>query len=398
MITKNITPSVYYTGVDDHTTPLFESLWPLPYGVTYNSYIVKGEATALIDTAELNSYEAYLSNLLNHGIDAPEYLIINHMEPDHSGCIPLLCERFPKMKIVGNRLTVGMIKGYYHIEDDTRYLVVKDGDTLDLGAGRVLSFHTIPMVHWPETMVTWLESEGVLFSGDAFGTFGTTDGNPIDEHLPGIDVFMSEMHRYYACIVAKYADQVQRALTKLADKEIKYICSTHGPVWHKHVAEVIATYNALSTYKVEPGVVIAYGSMYGNTTEMAQLLAERLEAAGITVKLHNMSNTNLSFVLADIWRYNGLIIGAPTYNGAVFPPVAALLSALEGRGLRNHVAAAFGSFTWAGAACKKIAEALAGLSLDMPAAPVEMKMSMNPATRAALIEMADTLVPAILAD
>lgn len=392
----HITDSVIYMGVDDHTTTLFESLWPLPAGVSYNSYLVKGEATALIDTAEIHTLPEFLCRLRQHNVENIDYLVVNHMEPDHSGLIPEMKKLYPEMKIVGNALTVNMIKCYYNIDGPQAFLTVKDGDTLDLGNGHVLSFHTIPMVHWPETMVTYLACQGVLFSGDAFGTFGALNGAVTDSMIGDPDVYFREMRRYYACIVAKYATPVQNALAKLGSLELKYICSTHGPVWEKHLHRVIEEYDRLSSHKTQPGVVIAYGSMYGHTARMAEVLAQRLAEKGVAnIKVYNVATTDLSFILADIWKYNGLIIGGPTYNASVFPPVKNLLDALKMRGLKNHVAAAFGSFTWASASCAQIAAALSEMKLDMAGNPVDMKMEMSDETECALCALADAMAQKI---
>lgn len=319
------------------------------------------------------------------------------MEPDHSGLIPLICERHPNLKIVGNRLTIGMVKGYYHIDDDSRFLEVKDGGSLDLGAGRVLSFYTVPMLHWPETMVTWLPSEGVLCSGDAFGTFGAVKGALLDSELADKNAIFGEMYRYYACIVAKYGQQVQSALAKLKNLDIKYICSTHGPIWHKYASEVIGIYNELSSNVTRKGAVIAYGSMYGHTEKMAEVLAKRLIERGVPeVKMHNISTADLSFVLADIWRYNGLLIGSPTYNASTFPPVTTLMAALKLRGLKQRVAGAFGDFTWASTACKLLTDSLTEMGLELPAQPVDMKMDMTASDRERLVQMADSMALAIM--
>lgn len=392
-----ITDSVIYMGVDDHTTTLFESLWPLPAGVSYNSYLVKGEATALIDTAEIHTLPEFLARLRQHDVNKIDYLVVNHMEPDHSGLIPELKLLYPDMKIVGNALTVNMINGYYGISDSESFLIVKDGDTLDLGKGRVLSFHTVPMVHWPETMVTYLACEQLLFSGDAFGTFGAMNGAVYDTMIGDADIYFREMRRYYACIVAKYATPVQNALAKLGSLPLKYICSTHGPVWCEQVHRVIEEYDRLSRNVTEPGAVIVYGSMYGNTAQMAEIIASRLSEKGVDkIKVYNAATTDLSFILADIWKYNGLIIGAPTYNASIFPPVRNLLEALKLRGLKHHVAGAFGSFTWASVACRQIADALTDMGLDLTGEPVEMKMSLTPETESKLRAMADAIAAKIV--
>lgn len=387
---SKISSSVYYIGVDDHKTRLFESLWPLPHGVSYNSYIVKGEKTALIDTVEAHCSSEYLDHIHALGV-TPDYLVVNHMEPDHSGAMTALAAEYPHMKIVGNRLTLGMIRGFYPEICSGRFVEVQDGEVLSLGGGIDLSFHTIPMVHWPETMATYLASEGVLFSGDAFGTFGALNGRVLDTEIDATEMYFDEMYRYYACIVAKYAAPVQKALAKLHGIDIKKICSTHGPVWSGEAGRVIAQYDAMSSGEAQRGVTVVCGSMYGHTWQTAQVLAGTMEAQGITVRLHDASRTDLSFILADIWRYKGLLIGSATYNASVLPPIQALLSALEMRGLSRRVAAAFGNYTWAPAAAQKIDTALRNLGLDMAAYPVQVKMTPQEADISRLRTLAQSL-------
>ncbi len=345
---KEITRDVYYAGVNDRVTSLFEGLWPLPQGVSYNSYIVKGaDSVALIDTVRIDEVREFLNNVetiaAGRGID---YLVINHMEPDHSGSIPEVVRAYPGVKIVGNSQTIGMVKGFYHIDDDDRFVEVKDGSTIDLG-GRTLTFHLTPMVHWPETMMTYLAEERLLFSGDAFGTFGALNGGVIDSEMD-TDRFLPEMYRYYSNIVGKYGKFVQRALAKLSGLELDYICSTHGPVWHDRIKEVVALYDQLSAYRSEPGVTIVYGSMYGNTAEVAELIARELSALGVrTIRVHNASTSSMSDIISDAFRYKGLIVGSATYSMRLFPPVETFMNAMETREVQGKVFAAFGGYTWA---------------------------------------------------
>lgn len=345
---KEITQGVYYVGVNDRVTNLFEGLWPLPKGVSYNSYIVKGnDSVALIDTVRIDEVREFLGNVGDiagsRGID---YLVINHMEPDHSGSIPEVVRAYPDVRIVGNAQTIGMIKGFYHIVDDSRFVEVKDGSVIDLG-GRELTFHLTPMVHWPETMMTYLPDCRLLFSGDAFGTFGALDGGVIDTEMD-TDRFFPEMYRYYSNIVGKYGKFVQRALAKLSCLPLDYICSTHGPVWHERISEVVALTDRLSAYRSEPGVTIVYGSMYGNTAEVAELIARELSAAGVrTIRVHNASTSAMSDIISDAYRYEGLIVGSATYSMRLFPPVETFMNAMETREIQGKVFAAFGGYTWA---------------------------------------------------
>lgn len=346
---------IYYVGVNDRRTPRFEGLWPLPFGVSYNSYIVVDDKVALIDTAEASFGEEYLSNVKSViGDKKVDYLIINHMEPDHSGLISQMFRLYPDMKIIGNKITQGMVKGFYGIEDESAYQVMADGDTLSLGS-KTLRFVTTPMVHWPETMMTFVEEDHLIFTGDAFGAFGALNGGVVDDQIP-TDIHIEEMYRYYSNIVGKYGAFVQKALAKVSGLSFDYICSTHGPVWHKRIPEVVSIYNRLSLYEPEDGITLVYGSMYGNTERLAEMIARELCNRGFNnLHVHNASCSEMSYMISDAFRYKGLIIGSPTYSMTVFPPVQTLLTALQTREIKNKVFGGFGSYTWAPAAAKQIA-------------------------------------------
>lgn len=390
-----ITPSVFYVGINDRTTHKFENLWPLPYGVSYNSYLVKGnDKLALVDGVE----KSFMHNLL-HNVESevhsltPDFLIVNHMEPDHSGTIPDLLEAFPKMKIIGNKITIGMLKGFYGITEDHCF-EVKENDTISLG-GITLKFIMTPLVHWPETMMTYLEEEGVLFSGDAFGCFGALNGGVVDNEME-TDWYIPEMYRYYSNIVAKYGKPVQMALKKLSNIDVKYICSTHGPVWKERIREVVDIYKRMSLYEGEDGVCIVYGSMYGNTGSIADIIANRLTEKGIrNIKIHNAGKSDLSFMISDAVRYKGLIVGSATYNGHMFPPVEEFLTAMEVREIKNKVIATFGSYTWASAACNKMKECFDRLKIES-VATMDMKQAPDKTDYETAISIADKVVEALI--
>ncbi len=365
---------IFYAGVNNRTAELFEELWPIPQGVCYNSYVVVGDKVALIDTVPACYCIKFLHKIAAIIGDRPiDYLVINHMEPDHSGAIQIIRQQYPGIKIVGNNKTAEMIAGYYGITDNV--LTIKEGDTIDLGAGKSLRFIITPMVHWPETMMTYVESDRFLFTGDAFGCFGALNGGVVDEEM-NTDMYIPEMYRYYSNIVAKYGAMVQNALKKTAPLAIDYICPTHGPVWHERAAEVVEIYDRMSRFEAEPGVVIAYGSMYGNTEERVEAVAAELIKAGVkNVKIYNLSHTSYSYVLADVMRYKGLIVAGPTYSNELFPPVAALMKALRLRDIRNRAFAYFGSFTWAPAVTKRIEAEVEHLKVDVVAAPFNMKQA-----------------------
>lgn len=394
MNVRQIAEPVYYVGVNDRTTYKFENLWPLPYGVSYNSYLVKGsEKIALIDTVEISSMKRFVDSIKEVlGERKIDYLVVNHMEPDHSAGIPGIVEMFPDLKIIGNRQTISMIKGYYGI-DDERFLEIKEGDFIKLGDVS-LRFILTPMVHWPETMMTYVEEKGVLFTGDAFGCFGALNGGVVDSQMD-TDMYFPEMYRYYSNIVGKYGLPVQKALGKTKDLKIEFICPTHGPVWHEKIGEVIDIYDRLSQYKGEDGVTIVYGSMYGNTEEIAETIAARLSEKGIkTIKVHNVSKSELSFIISDAFRYRGLIVGGPTYSMKLFPPIAEFMAAMEIREIKNKVIATFGSFTWSSTACAKLNECAANMKLE-PVASLDMKQSPKMTDIEAAIQLADAVASAL---
>lgn len=389
-----ITNGVHYVGVNDRTTERFEGLWPIPNGVSYNSYIVKGsEKNALIDTVEIGEIRTLLTAVKSeNGNDKLDYLIINHMEPDHSGGINIVLATYPECKLVGNKQTIAMVKGYYGVQDD-RILEIKDGDKIDLG-GKTLRFILTPMVHWPETMMTYIEEDRVIFSGDAFGTFGALNGGITDTEMD-TSWYTDEMYRYYSNIVGKYGKAVQNALQKAGSIDIQYICSTHGPVWHDRVKEVIGIYDRLSRYESEPGVTIVYGSMYGNTAEVAEEIARQLSARGVrNIKIHNASKSNLSYMISDAFRYEGIIVGSPTYSMHIFPPVEQFMIALETREVKNKVLATFGSFTWASAAKKLLGSYAEKMNLDIVGS-LEMKHRAGENTMQEATELADKVAAAL---
>ena len=353
-LNTEIAKDIFYVGVNDRIKHKFENMLPLPYGVSYNSYLITDEKTALIDTVDVCYGEVFIDKIKSQlGEKSIDYLIINHMEPDHSGSISLIRKYYPNMTIVGNKKTLEMLEGYYGIDDNT--LEISDGEVLSLGKHK-LQFHFTPMVHWPETMMTYDETENVLFSGDAFGCFGTLDGGVMDTEM-NVDKYWDEMIRYYANIVGKYGAPVQKALQKLTPLDIKIICSTHGPVWKEYVSKAVDIYDRMSRYEGKEGAVVVYGSMYGNTERMAEAVAQGLTMGGIkNVILHNVSKSDASVILRDIFKYKGLVIGSPTYSNELYPEIDSLLKKMEIRGIKKRDFAYFGSFTWAGIANKKLAE------------------------------------------
>ena len=389
--------NVHYVGVNDRNKTLFENLWPLPYGVSYNSYLIADDdAVVLVDTVDVAFFEVYLKKIRAViGDRKIDYLIINHMEPDHSGSISLIKQYYPDIVLVGNKKTFDMVDGYYGVGGERK--VVAEGDSLKVGR-HDLHFYLIPMVHWPETMVTFDSTDGILFSGDAFGCFGALNGGCIDKNI-NTEIYMGEMRRYYSNIVGKFGNPVQKALQKCNGLDTKMICPTHGPVWEEQISEVVAMYDKLSRYEAEEGVVIAYGTMYGNTEQMAEAIAEELSAQGIkNIVMHNVSKTPHSFILADIFRYKALIVGCTTYNMHLYPEMEALLSKVAARDMKNRLIGYFGSFTWASAAVKKLGEYAAQLKFEVVGNPVEMKQSMSANNEQQARELAVAMADRLKAD
>ena len=373
MILSELNKGIYYVGVNDRTSSLFESLWSLPAGVSYNSYIVKGDKTALIDTVHISKAKNFIANIKTAIGESPiDYVVINHMEPDHSGAIDYIVKSFPDVTIVGNKKTIEMVEGFYGSISNTK--VINDGDVLDLGDGKSLKFVITPMVHWPETMMTFEQSSSTLFSGDAFGCFGALNGGVIDAECD-VESYIPEMYRYYAAIVAKYGTFVIKAIEKLKGLRINRICPTHGPVWQDYMMHVIDLYDRLAHFTPQNGAVIVYGSMYGNTEDIAELIARELTVNGVSVRMHNIATADLSVVLADIMRFKGLIIGAPTYNSSIFPPIQNLIEAIVSRGIKNRLLSTFGSYTWGPGISVKIEKSFESLNYDTVSCKIEMKQS-----------------------
>ena len=393
-----IKDDLFYIGVNDRTKHLFENLWPLPKGVSYNSYLIADEKTALFDTVDI-CYSDIFFHKLEIALNGRslDYVIINHMEPDHSGSLGLLRNRYPNVKVVGNKRTADMVQGFYGITDGV--MVIDDGDQLSLGKHNLL-FNLTPMVHWPETMITYETTEKIIFSGDAFGTFGTLDGGITDTQLHP-ERYYDEMIRYYSNVVGKFGSPVQKALEKLGALDIKMICSTHGPVWtiDEQIKKVISIYDKLSRYEGDEGVVIAYGSMYGNTEQMAETVAYELAQQGIKeIILHNVSKRSHSYIIRDIFKYKGLIVGSPTYNNKLFPEVEYLLSKVEGRDMKHRYFGYFGSFTWAGAAVKRLAQFAQDTKFEVIGEPVEMRQAMRHDTYDACISLGKAMADRLKQD
>lgn len=347
-----ISDTVFYAGVNDRKVDLFEGQYPVPNGISYNSYIIKGEKVAVMDSVDKNFGEEWLENIGKVlGDKAPDCLVVLHMEPDHSANIKAFLEKYPDAVVVSSAKAFAMMENYFGKEIAKNRLEVKDGEKLDLG-GRSLTFVAAPMVHWPEVMVAYDDKDKILFSADAFGKFGDLDSDePWDD----------EARRYYIGIVGKYGAQAQSLLKKAAALDIAKICPLHGEVLDKDLAHYISLYNIWSSYAVEKeGVVIAYASVYGNTAGAAKLLKDKLEARGVCVALYDLARADRSLVLAEAFRYGKLVLASTTYNGDVFPFMRYFIGDLAEHNYQNRTVAFIENGTWAPMAKKKMSDMLAG--------------------------------------
>jgi flavorubredoxin len=344
---------IFWIGANDRETDLFEALWTLPRGVSYNSYLICDDKVAVVDTVKSSFMQDYLQRLSSVLKDCKsvDYLIVNHMEPDHSGSIAVLRQVYPNLKIVGNKKTIEMIKAFYGIEDGL--VEVSEGEVLDLGEHK-LSFHMIPMVHWPETMVTYDITTKVLFTCDAFGGFSALEGGVFDDEVD-MDYYEDEILRYFANIVGRYSSFVQKAIAKVRTLEISAICPSHGPILRSNPWRVVDLYDRWSRHEAEEGCVIVYGSMYGNTKKMTDAIARSMTESGIQkIIVHDVSRSNMSFMVRDIWKFRGLVMGSCTYNTELFPPMAYLARTLANKMMKNRVLGLCGSYSWSKGALSEL--------------------------------------------
>jgi len=354
MRTINILDKVYLLSANDRRTHLFENFWPLENGVAYNSYLIVDEKIAVIDTVERNFIEDFTDQIENLiGDRKVDYLIVNHMEPDHSAGIKSLVKKYPDIKIVGNKMTFSLLRGFAGNYEN--FIQISDGDEINLGT-RNLKFFMTPWIHWPETMMTYDLNNKILFSGDAFGSFGTLDGGVFDDEI-NLDFYIDEMLRYYSNIVGngKYSKMVYKAIERISSLEISHIASTHGPVWRTEIPRLIEYYKNWATYKSEKGVLIVFASMYGNTEKLADAIARELAVNGIkNVRVYDSSKRHISYILRDIWKYRGLVLGGCAYNGGLFPAMQNLINKLEDMEVENKLLATFGSSGWNKAGVKEL--------------------------------------------
>ena len=396
MLKVNLAENIYFLGYNDRRTHLFENIWPIPHGISYNSYLLVDEKIALVDTVERSFIDEYLDNIEEIIGDRPvDYLIINHMEPDHSGALKAIVQRYPNITLVGNKKTFAFVESFYMTPENV--LVVHDNHRLELGKF-VIQFQTIPMVHWPETMVSYEETNKILFSGDAFGSYGTLDGGVFDDEI-NLDFYEIEVMRYFTNIVGKYCPHTQRAIQKLAPLDIQMIAATHGPVWRSDLGWILSKYNKWSSYDLEKGVVIVYGSMYGNTQKMAEVIARRIAERGIkNIRVYDASKTHSSYIINDIFKYKGFIVGSAAYNNAMFPNVEILLSTIGHMAPKNHYLGIFGNYSWNGGGVKNLMTFAEDIKWELVYNPIEEKGALKPNNREELIKMADAMADKLLAE
>lgn len=379
---RKVTDDLYWVGASDRRIELFENIFPLTKGVSYNSYLLLDEKTVLFDSADYAVGRQFLENV-DAVLDGRslDYLIVNHMEPDHCAMIDELVLRHPGLQIIGNAKTFPMIDQFFDFDLEGRKIVVKEGDTFSSGK-HTLHFVMAPMVHWPEAMMTYDAEGKILFSADAFGTFGALNGNIFNDELDFDRDWLDEARRYYTNIVGKYGMQVQNVLKKAAGLDISMICPLHGPIWRTDLSYIIGKYDLWSKYEPEEkGVMIAYASMYGNTENMAEILAAMLAEAGVKkIRMHNISKTHVSELISDSFKYSHIVLAAPTYNNAIYPLMDNYLEDMKALALQNRTVAVLGNGTWAPQTTKLISAKVGEMkNMNLMEAAVTIKSSVKDA-------------------
>lgn len=379
---RKVTEDLYWVGGNDRQIELFENIFPLAKGVSYNSYLLLDEQTVLFDTADYAIGKQFIENVMSvlNGRNL-DYIVVNHMEPDHCSLIGELLLHYPDVKIIGNAKTFPMIEQFFSFDLTGKTLTVKEGDTFCSGK-HTFRFIMSPMVHWPEAMMTYDEKDKVLFSADAFGTFNALNGNLFNDELDFNREWLDEARRYYTNIVGKYGPQVQNVLKKASSLDIQMICPLHGPVWRSNLNFIIEKYDLWSRYEPEEkGVMIAYASMYGNTENMAEILAVMLAEAGVkNIHMHNISKTHVSELISDSFKYSHIVLASPTYNNGIYPLMDNYLEDMKALSLQNRTIAALGNGSWAPQATKLISAKIKEMkNMRLLEASVTIKSSLKEA-------------------
>ena len=362
--TRLITQDLIWIGASDRRLALFENVYPVPEGISYNSYLLTDEKTVLFDTVDASVSRQFFENL-KYALNGRtlDYIVVHHMEPDHCAELENLIMRYPNVQIVCNAQVKKMISQFFDFElPEDQFLSVKDGDCLNVGRHRLL-FVAAPMVHWPEVMMTYDQTDKVLFSADAFGTFGALNGNIFADEVDFERDYMDEARRYYTNIVGKYGPQVQNVLKKMATLDIQMICPLHGFIWRENINKYAKKYDLWSKYEAEEkGVVIAYGSIYGNTENAVQILATKLAEQGVkNIRMYDVSVTHPSYIISRIFQYSSLVLAAPTYNAGIFVNMENLLHDMTAHNLQNRTIALIENGTWAATSGKQMRDELSKL-------------------------------------
>lgn len=393
---KEITNDLYWVGANDRRLALFESVYPVPTGVSYNSYLLMDEKTVLLDTVDKSVTHQFMENI-EHVLSGRnlDYMIINHMEPDHCAEIPTIVAKYPSVKIVCNAKIKTMIEQFFTFElPENQYLIVKEGDILNTGKHN-LTFVFAPMVHWPEVMVTYDTTDKILFSADAFGSFGAIDGNIFADEVDFNNRYMDEARRYYTNIVGKYGPQVQALLKKASSIDIKMICPLHGYVWRKDLGKFIEKYLKWSSYTPEiNSVLIAYASIYGGTQNAAEILATKLAQHGVKdIKMYDVSMTHPSYILADTFKYSHIVFASATYNNGIFVTMENLLHDITAHNLQNRKIAIVENGSWAPVSAKLMTEILSKMKNTEI---LETKISLKSAVKTTIEEDFEKLAQEIV--
>ena len=395
---KKVTDDLYWIGGSDRRLALFENVYPIPRGVSYNSYVLLDEKTVLLDTVDASISGLFFENL-EHVLNGRtlDYLIVNHMEPDHCAIIADVVRRYPDVKLVCNAKTVPMLKQFFDFPVDDRTVIVKEMDTLCTGR-HTFAFVMAPMVHWPEAMVSYDTVDKILFSADGFGTFGAINGNLFADEVDFERDWMDDARRYFINIVGKYGVQVQNLLKKAATLEIKMICPLHGPIWRENLGWFIEKYDTWSSYKPEnQAVMIAYASIYGNTQNAAEILASKLADKGVkNIAMYDVSVTDPSVIVSESFRCSHLVFAAPSYNGGIFTKMETVLSELKAHSLQNRTVAIMENGTWAPVAGKQMREIFAGMkNIELLEEGVTIRSAVKEAQEASLEALAEKIASSL---
>ncbi len=397
---KKIKEDLYWVGGNDRRLSLFENVYPLPHGVSYNAYLVLDEQTVLLDTVDKSIDTLFYENIA-HVLDGRklDYLIVNHMEPDHCACIESICEKYPEVKIICNAKTATMIAQFFDFDAASRIQLIKEGDTLTTGR-HTFTFVMAPMVHWPEAMVTFDTTDGILYAADAFGTFGSLDGRMYADEMKFETELLAEARRYYTNIVGKYGASVNALLKKASGLTINMICPLHGPIWRENIGWFVEKYQKWASYTPEDkGVLVVYGSIYGHTENAAEILASALNDAGVKdVMLYDVSSTDNSYLIAEAFRCSHIVLASATYNLGIFVKMEDFVHDLTAHALQNRTFAVVENGTWAPTAGKQIREELGKLkNCTVLEDAILVKSAVKSAQREQLVALAQKIAADVLA-